>query len=247
MSRPATSTRSRRRESDRSTHLAAAEAERQVAGVESELDALAPVEGAESQHPEAEKPPRPGSVPAEGAEVPAAAEALEPGTEGEAGDDIAAWQGRVQTAAATMQHPQTAPAGTYSRPIEAVGGAGTQALQKKAEEIPLEAKKVLEAKPLKPLPEAPGVPAPDPVPRATQRLKELAVRKLPDQKLPKLIATPHGILPTVGGPPVDTKVPPTPPAAPKTKPGLRSKTPVKAVNDTLAEGPPVPVPGRARP
>ena len=227
--------------------LAAADAERQVAGVEAELDALAPVQGAERQHPEAEEPTAPGSPPAEpAAEVPAAVEAQEPGPEGGAGDDIAAWQGRVQASATTMPHPQTAPAGTYSKPIEAAGGTGTQAMQKKAAEIPLEAKKVLEAKPLKPLPEAPGVPAPDPVPRATQRLKDLAVRKLPDQKLPKLIASPHGFLPTVGGPPVDTKVPPTPPPAPKTKPGARSKTPVKAVNDTLAEGAPAPVPGEGQ-
>src|SRR6185295_12999299 len=116
----------------------------------------------------------------------------------------------------------------------------------RAEKIPLEAKKVLEAKPLKPLPEAPGVPSPDPVPRATQRLKDFAVRKLPDQRLPKLVASPYGFLPTVGGPPVDTKVPPTPEPAKKTKPGVRSRTPAKGVNDALAKGPPAPVPGEGQ-
>ena len=232
---------------ERADELSAADAERGVAGVEAELDTATPVEGAEREHPEAETPAGPGQVPAEpAAEVPPA-EAQAPAEEGgEADDDVAAWQGRVQAAATTMAHPQIAPARTYSRPIASAGGAGTQALQKKAEEIPLEAKKVLEAKPLKPLPEAPGVPAPDPVPRTTQRLKDLAVRKLPDQKLPNLIATPNGILPTVGGPPVDTKVPPTPPPAPKTKPGVRSKSPVKGVNDKLAEGPPAPVPGEGQ-
>ena len=166
--------------------------------------------------------------------------------EGGASDDVAAWEGRVRGAASGMPHPQTAPTGTYSKPIETAGGSGTQALVKRAEKIPLEAKKVLEAKPLKPLPEAPGVPSPDPVPRATQRLKNLAVRALPDQRLPKLVASPHGFLPTVGGPPVDTKVPPTPEPAKKTKAGSRSKTPAKGVNDALAKGPPAPVPGEGQ-
>lgn len=225
--------------------LAAVDAERETAGIEAQLDDATPVEGAEREHPEAkDQPPVP--VPAPAVEGLVAVEAPEPSPEGGAGDDVAAWQGRVQTAATTMPKPQPAPGGTYSKPIEAAGGAGTQAMRKKAEDIPLEAKKVLETKPLKPLPEAPGVPAPDPVPRATQRLKDLAVRKLPDQRLPKLVATANGILPTVGGPPVDTKVPPTPPPAPKTKPGVRSKTPVKAVNDTLAEGPAAPVPGEGQ-
>lgn len=224
--------------------LAAADAERAVAGVEAELEASTPVEGAERENPQAQEPAGPEQPPAVAAELPTAA--ASPDTEGAASDDVAAWQGRVQTAAATMSRPQPAPAGTYSKPIESVGGAGTQALRKKAEEIPLEAKKVLEARPLKPLPEAPGVPAPDPIPAATQRLKDLAVRKLPDQKLPKLIATPNGFLPNVAGPPVDTKVPPAPPPSPKTKKGARSKTPVKAVNETLAQGPPAPAPGEGQ-
>lgn len=231
-------------EADPVDDVAAIEAQREVASLEGELEAAGPDQGVEPAHPEAEAlavPEQP-EVAAAGPEGVGPAAVPEP----VGGDDVAAWQGRVQGAAAAIPRPRGAPATTYTEPIVAAGGTGAQALDQRAAEVPLAAKKVMEAKPLKPLPEAPNLPAPDPVPKASQRLRELAVRSLYDQRLPKLVATPHGFLPTVGGPPVDTKVPPTPPPAPKVKPGRRSATPGKAVNEALEKGPPAPVPGEGQ-
>ena len=224
--------------------VAAIEAQREVAATEGELDADGPDQGVEPAHPEAEAL----SVPEPPEVAPATPEGVAPADVPElvGGDDVTAWQARVQSAAAAIPRPRGTPASTYTEPIVAAGGTAAQALDEKAAEVPLAAKKVMEAKPLKPLPEAPNLPSPDPVPKASQRLRELAVRSLYDQRLPKLVATPHGFLPTVGGPPVDTKVPPTPPPVPKARPGARSGTPGKAVNDTLEKGPPAPVPGEGQ-
>ncbi len=227
--------------------VAESDAQRQVADLEGELDGAGPTGAPEPVRPEATAepalaPPEPGTPPAPEPEAPGTPEA----GAGAADADVAAWQGRVQAASAALPRPQVRPAATYSEPIAAAGGAGTRTLAAKEQQIPLEAKKVLEARPLKPLPDVPGVPAPDPVPKATGELRRLAVRSLPDQRLPRLVATPHGFLPTVGGPPVDTKAPPTPAPVPKSGTGARSRGPAGTVNDALTRGPAAPAPGEGQ-
>jgi hypothetical protein len=166
---------------------------------------------------------------------------------GDAADgSLAAWSARVTGSITRIPHPNIV---SHVAHVEAIGRAGNTATarwKKKVADVPKEAKKVLEAKPIAPLSEIPPMPSPDPVPEATVRVQSKSGRSLPDQRLPDLQNTPRGFKPTVGGPPLNTRAPAAP-AKPPPAPAKKSKTPVKKANETIAKEPaPAPVAGQGQ-
>jgi hypothetical protein len=189
----------------------------------------------------------------DGAAAPATGGAAAPGTPGAGPVDdpaamVGAWTGRVQAAAAAMPAPRMPDAPSVAAPIVHAGGAAAARHAGKAEGAADAAEKVLDAKPLAELTDLPPIEGNDPeLEAAMDKVRSVPVHAFQDQSLPKLEPTPHGVLPTVGGQPIDTTQPPPPPAPAPVGPAPPPKTPVAAVNKEIATLPsPAPVSGQGQ-
>lgn len=141
-------------------------------------------------------------------EIEADAEAVEEGTKGEAAapgggggagaaPELAEWKAKVSGATAAIKKPDMGEAKGAGGRVRAAGGAAV-ARQAAAREGTAESVE----KVIPPPPKAPDplpTPADDPVPDATQRVRDASDKKLPNQKIPALVATPGGHMPKPPG------------------------------------------------
>jgi len=130
--------------------------------------------------------------------TPGAAPAAEGGAGGAgAAPELSEWKAKVSGATRTIKPPDMGDAAGAGGRVRTAGGAAAGNAAAKRQAIPKEAENVIPPPPKPPDPLPP--PAEDPVPAATQRVRDASDKKLPNQTLPTLVATPGGNMPKVAG------------------------------------------------